>query len=618
MESNINPQANIRLTRLLIIALITAAVIFIFRQIWEAVARFTNVILLFGISWLLAFLINPIINYLSRHPVSPLVIRYLRQKGHIKWANRLDSFRVPHAIAVVFVYLLVLLGLALASIFGIPALVGQLIALGQNVPKFIGALPDILTTIENDLANRGITIELARLYEPAQLAQRAEAISRQIIQLALTLATSLASALVNILLIITLSFYMNLDGPRLSRQLHAIIPDHYHGRLNLIGQSLVRTFGGFMRSQLLIAVLYGVPATVLMAAAGIGLAAAIGMISGLLMLVPLIGAPIAMVLPALIALVQSPQNALWLLIVMTIYQQILTQILAPRIMGGVIGMPPLLIMLVIMISMRLIGIWGLVFGIPLAGVIYALSVAYLEQTKIRREALPHGLNEGDTGNVFRLSAMGPGCLLIPDIDSPPGELRPIAQYLASRGITTLGIEPYRGQGEVYWEDWYAVVLPALDQLWHDCNQVFVIGKGIGALLALHAASELPVAGTCTIALPLTRDGRYSGHAWQVARPADTAASNLLVIRAIPGNVNAAVSHLQERVHAELSQVTSPVLLVHLNNCTSISPEDTRYVLERLGTANKRIEWLDNGTSSNDDHWAHIGQVTFSFFRNCLQ
>lgn len=618
MENNINPQANIRLTRLLIIALITAAVIFIFRQVWEVIARFTNIILLFGISWLFAFLISPITNYLSRHPVSPLVIRYLRQKGHIKWANRLDSFRVPHALAVIFVYLLVLLGLALASIFGIPALVEQLISLGQNVPKLIGALPRLLATVERDLADRGITIELARLYEPAQLAQRAEAISSQIIQLALTLATSLASALVNILLVITLSFYMNLDGPRLSRQLHAIIPDHYHGRLNLIGQSLVRTFGGFMRGQLLIAVLYGVPATVLMAAAGIGLAAVIGTISGLLMLVPLIGAPIAMVLPALIALVQSPQNALWLLIVMTIYQQILTQILAPRIMGSVIGMPPLLIMLAIMISMRLIGIWGLVFGIPLAGVLYALSVAYLEQAKIRREALPQSLNEGDTGSIFRLPAMGPGCLLIPDIDSPPGELRPIAQYLASRGITAQAIEPYRGQGEIYWEDWYAVVLPALDQLWHDCNHVFIIGKGIGALLALHAASELPVAGVCTIALPLTRDGRYSGHEWQVERPANATASSLPAIRAIPTNVKAAVSHLQERVHAELSQVNVPVLLLHLNDSPGISPEDTRYVLERLGTSNKRIEWVDNSASGEDSHWEHIGQVTFSFFRNCVQ
>jgi len=618
MESNASPQANIRLTRLLIIALLTAAVIFIFRQVSEAIARFTTIILLFGISWLFAFLISPITNYLSRHPVPPFAVRYVRQRGQAKWAARLDSFRVPHALAVISVYLVVLFVLALASIYAIPALVGQLIALGQYVPKFIETLPGMLATIQEDLARRGIALELATMYEPTQLAKRAEAISSQIIQTALTLATSLASALMNALLVLTLSFYMNLDGPRLARQLHAIIPDHYHGRVNLIGQSLARTFGGFMRGQLLIALLYGVPATVLMAAVGIGLAAVMGTISGLLMLIPLVGAPIAMVLPALIALVQSPQDALWLLIVMTVYQQVLTQILAPRIMADVLGMPPLLVMLAIMMSMRLIGVWGLVFGIPLAGVVYALTVAYLEQSKIRRDSLPQGLSDGDSGSVFRLAAMGPGCLFVPDIESPAGELRALAQHLASRGITTLGIEPYRGQSQVYWEDWYAAVLPALDQLWRDCNRVFVVGKGVGALLALHAASELPVAGVCAIALPLTREGRYASHERHAVAPDGPTPASLLATRVGPANVKGAVSHLQERVHAELSHVVSPVLLVHPSDSAGITPEDTRYVLERLGTTNKRIEWMDSDSAGEGNNAERVGQIAFSFFRNVLQ
>lgn len=615
MDTNVDPQANARLTRLLIIALLAAAVIFILRQIWDAISPFTSVFLLFALAWLIAFMVSPVTNYLTRHPIPPIAIRLLRRRLRGPWISRLDAFHLPHAVSVVTVYMLILVGLAVLSIYAIPALVGQLLALGQSVPKFIQWIPGFLQSVQADLAVWGVQIDLSQVYQPAQLAQRAEAISSQIVQLALNLATSLASALVNILLVLTLSLYMNLDGPRLSRQLRAIIPDHYQGRINLVGQSLSRTFGGFMRGQLLIAVLYGLPATVIMAAVGINLAAVIGTICGLLMLVPLIGAPIAMVLPALVALIQSPQDALWLFVVMTVYQQVLTQILAPKVMADVLGLPPLFVLLSIMVSMRMIGFWGLVFGIPLAGVFYALSVAYLEQGKIRREALPRGAGEGATANIFRLTPVGPGCLIIPDIESSPGELRSLAAYLSGRGVTTLGIDPYRSQGTAYWEDWYSAVLPALDQLWHDCKQVFIVGKGVGALLGLHAASELPIAGLCAMAPPLTRDGLYNGQEWQTG--AVDAGAGLPAVTVSATSLRAATSHLQERVHGELAQVGCPTLIVHPRDHPTIGAEDVRYILERLGTAHKRIEWLEL-KADEEALWERVGQVVFAFFRNYIQ
>jgi esterase/lipase len=243
----------------------------------------------------------------------------------------------------------------------------------------------------------------------------------------------------------------------------------------------------------------------------------------------------------------------------------------------------------------------------------------LEQAKIKREALPRGIGEGETAHVFRIAPMGPGCLIIPDLASPPGELRSLAQHVSARGMTTLGIDPYRGQGEVYWEDWYATVLPALDQLWRDCNQVFIIGKGVGAALALHAASELPIAGVCTIAAPLTRDGTYTGRESHTPDSAAVAHTALPALPVVTTSVREATAHLQERVHRELNQVTCPVLLVHPRSHPTLSAEDARYVLERLGTGHKRIEWVDQDTdSAGAPFWERIGQVTFSFFRNYIQ
>ncbi|MHB0877573.1 MAG: AI-2E family transporter [Anaerolineae bacterium] len=620
MENKYDPQVNARLTRLLIIALLTAAVIFIFRQVWDAVFRFSQVILVFALSWLLAFLVSPVTNYLNRHPIPRPVVRLLRRRGEITWANRLDGFRIPHTLSVVLVYLVILVTLAVGLVYAVPSLVSQLVALAQAVPKLILKLPQFTDTVQRELLARGFEVDIAGLLDPAELLSRAQALSSQIVQIAVNLATSVASGLVNILLILTISLYMNLDSPRLARQLHSIVPDHYHGQVNLIGQSISRTFGAFIRGQLLVALLYGLPVGLLLGILGISLAAVVGIISGLLMLVPLVGAPIAMVLPALIALIQSPGDALWLLIVMTAWQQVLTQVLAPKLMADALGMPPLVVLLAIMVSMRIMGVWGLVFGIPAAGVVYALSVTYMKQAKIRREALPRGITDGQTGGAYRLTAMGPGCLLIPDIESQPGSLRPIADYLAVRGITCLGIDPYRSQEHAYWEDWYAVVLPALDQLWRDCNQVFVVAEGTGALLALHAASELPLSGICSIAVPLSADGRYDPQHWLAEEPFAAEGGTALQVQVLPTRARVAISHLQERVHGELSHVSTPVLLVHRDGRMAQDPEDVRYVLERLGTVHKRIEWLDSGSAPapEEERESRLAQAVFTFVRNYLQ
>jgi predicted PurR-regulated permease PerM len=190
-----------------------------------------------------------------------------------------------------------------------------------------------------------------------------------------------------VFVIIILSFYMMLDGKRVAQQALALIPAEYHDELSVAVKSIERTFGGFIRGQLAMAFLYAAFVIVVMTIAGLGFAVAIGSLAGLIMFIPVIGAPIAMVMPAIIALFQSPSLALWMLVIMTVYQQILLHILMPKIMSEVVGMPPLLILAAIMISVRLIGVWGFIFGIPVAGALYATGTFFLDRWKEQQRAV---------------------------------------------------------------------------------------------------------------------------------------------------------------------------------------------------------------------------------------
>jgi predicted PurR-regulated permease PerM len=570
------PKADIRLLRVLLWMLVLAATIFVVRQVYDVVSLFADVVVLFAVAWLVAFLIGPLARYLSRARVLRPLGRLLRSLGWARLASRFEEVQLPYALAVSLVYMGVLLALALFALFAIPAIVDQSVALGQAVPRLVQALPGLLQSalagLQSALAERGIALELSTLYEPAEIAKRAQELGTQLVQLAFNLATGVASTVVNILLILTIAFYMNLDTPRLRRQVQGLVPDHYQGRLSLIGQSLSRTFGGFLRGQLLLAALYGFAAVLAMVLARIGMAVVIGTICGVLMLVPLLGAPVAMVLPALVALAQSTKAALWLFIVLTAYQQLLLQVLAPKLMAEAVGMPPLLVLGAIMVSMRLMGLWGFVFGIPLAGVIYAVTVAYLEQAKIQREAVPKEL-PGSSGSICYVPATGPGCLLVPELGRRAEDMADLARLLAQGGVTSLAISPYQDEAGG-WEDWYATLLVALDRLWANCGQVFLYGEGTGAMLALLAAAETPARGVALLSLAV-EDGRIRPF-WEDVRPG------------VPARLEREAQMLKRKVEGVLGDIRVPVVLLEPTNGRDSQP-DYRWLLGRLGTDNWRVE-----------------------------
>lgn len=142
-------------------------------------------------------------------------------------------------------------------------------------------------------------------------------------------------------------------------------------------------------------VLYGAGAFLAMSISELAFSLAIAFLTALIMFIPAIGAPIAMILPALVALIQGSGATIPLFIAMTAYQQVLLRILMPRIMSEVVGMPALLILTAVMISVRLIGFWGFIFGIPVAGALYTIGLFLLERYRLKQETEPANLGEGE-------------------------------------------------------------------------------------------------------------------------------------------------------------------------------------------------------------------------------
>jgi predicted PurR-regulated permease PerM len=378
-----------RLYNTLLGLLTVIAAIYLLRLLWAIASPFTDLLLVLALAWLITFILRPAVVWLAEGPPAQWVVKQVWKRWGERRAVALGHALVP--VAITLVYLALLGTLIVTLVAFVPLIVSQARQLGMNLGDYLGHATEFVTTFETDIARRfNVPPELVnQFYKPEevskQLTNAAQAAPRVVAYAIRTLASGLGEAL----LVLALSFYLMLDSARLKQRVYDLIPNRFHDEYDLTVATVSRSFGGFLRGQVVMAGLSGVVTAIAAGFAGVRYGAIIGAIVGLIVIIPLIGAPVAMFLPSIIALVQGIPllTALLLLAFLTVFQQILLHLIVPRIMSESVGMPPALTLVSVLIGTKLWGVWGFIFGIPVAGAIYAVSLAMLGRFKREQDRL---------------------------------------------------------------------------------------------------------------------------------------------------------------------------------------------------------------------------------------
>lgn len=365
--------------------------VWLLSQLLALLAFFWDIILLFFLAWLLAFTLRPIVDWLSQHPVPHVFVRWLAIQGQATWAERIAGWHLPRPAATILVYIGLVILLTTGLVFIVPVavtqfgqLAGRFPTYGAEVLDFFQRLqtenPTWLEKINEQAAQFGVDLQEA--YRSLDIVGSVQILGGRLAQNTLGIAAGFASFLTDLLLVLILSFYMTLDMPRLSRWLIGIVPRQWQDECQVLFVNIDRTFGGFIRSQLLMAVLSTLGTMIILQFAGTSFVIVISLFAGGIMLIPVIGAPIALFLPTLIALFQSGLNtAIGVFIAILALQQVILHIMMPRIMSQTMGMHPLLVFAALLVGVRVAGFWGALFGIPVIGVL-AATLNYIYQQAV--------------------------------------------------------------------------------------------------------------------------------------------------------------------------------------------------------------------------------------------
>jgi len=197
-----------------------------------------------------------------------------------------------------------------------------------------------------------------------------------IVNATVTFSMGLFSLIVNLLLAIVFSFYVIGQKENLGNQgyriVYAIFPPLWADRFRRFIQLAHRSFSNFLAGQVVEAIIFGCLITLALAIFNFPYTVLIGVLSGCLALIPVLGAWVSGIIGALLMLTVRPMTAITFLIIFLVVQQIEGNLIYPFVVGKRVGLAPIWVLAAVVIGGSTGGILGAFISIPIFSIIYDL------------------------------------------------------------------------------------------------------------------------------------------------------------------------------------------------------------------------------------------------------
>ncbi len=316
---------------------------------------FFDILLLFFLAWLLSFALAPLINAVARVP------------------------KVPQGAAVIIVYLAIVAVLLGVIIQASATLVTSISEFVRDAPQFETQLANVLAELETRLAALGLTVDLVS--QAGDIVANLQKWAQELIDPLRSVAVASFGIFGNVLILVILSIYIALDREDILAFIYRLVPPSFVPQARVLQVSVSRSFGGFLRSQLVMGVVFGLFTAGVNIVFGLQYAALTTVAAGVLQMIPFFGPFVSWMPPVLVAMLMPNGPVLPVAILMGIAWFVTMNILQPRLMAGSVGIHPIVVLGSVVVGAKIAGIAGAIFGIPIAAVISALFFYWVARAR---------------------------------------------------------------------------------------------------------------------------------------------------------------------------------------------------------------------------------------------
>jgi predicted PurR-regulated permease PerM len=265
--------------------------------------------------------------------------------------------------AILTVYLLLAGCVVGVGLLVVPPIVNQVDDLAKNIPHYIDDLRKNKTVRKYD----------QRYHVSDKLKKQASTLPSKLGDAASTLTSvtvGVFSAIVKLITVLTLTFFLLLEGGGVFNFLLARAPPERRERIRNVAGDAYRAVAGYVAGNLVISVIAGTVTYVTLTILGVPFAVPLAVLTAFLDLIPLVGATLGAIVVGIVTAFHDFPTALivWV-IVAIVYQQLENNVIQPVVYRRTVDVRPLFVIVAILIGSSLLGVLGALVAIPVAAAV---------------------------------------------------------------------------------------------------------------------------------------------------------------------------------------------------------------------------------------------------------
>ncbi len=287
--------------------------------------------------------------------------------------------KIPRPLGVLIIYAVMLLIVGLLFSFLVPPLIGQFQEFANELPGYVSSFENFLNNITRYAQSHNIEFNTSDF-----LLQNTGGFFQSSNQIFST-TVGVFSFFISVVVVLALTFYMLVKEDGMNKFLLFITPKAQQSRIISIADSIKKKVGNWLAGQLLLMVIIFFLDFIALSIFKVKYALALAILAGLLEIVPYLGPIISIGLASVVGFLISPVTGLMVLGILTIIQQIESNIIVPQLMKKVVALNPILVILALMIGIKLGGVMGAILSVPIATSVNVVFNHFFDQKETTEE-----------------------------------------------------------------------------------------------------------------------------------------------------------------------------------------------------------------------------------------
>ena len=277
--------------------------------------------------------------------------------------NLLEKIKIPRVFGALLVYIVVIGVLAFLISLIVPTIAHDIKNLATNLPQYMEKLSDKFESLKN--ASSRYQDIIGRIQ--VSLSEIGDFLKKYTSNLFST-AVGIFGGVFSFLLILVVSFYLSVLKKGVQRVLTHLIPIHSRDYILDLWERAQKKLGRWLQGQLFLGLIVGVLVYLGLYFLNVKFALLLAVLAGILEIFPYIGPVLAGIPAVIIGFLQAPILGLWVFILYIVIQQLENYLIAPLVIGKVVGLNPIIVIIALLIGGKLGGVLGMILAVPLAAV----------------------------------------------------------------------------------------------------------------------------------------------------------------------------------------------------------------------------------------------------------